>query len=123
MVWIVRPGPEVLLLRRPPRRGGGEHPVTGKMHEQESPAECAVREAFEETGLRGELVDLAFSHQYREQRRELSEHAFLLRVPAGSEPALSAEHVSLRWAKPKEARDALEWEAHRKALALALAAY
>jgi 8-oxo-dGTP pyrophosphatase MutT (NUDIX family) len=123
MVWIVRPGPEVLLLRRPQKRGGREHPVTGKAHEQESPARCAEREAVEETGLRGELLDLKFVHQYREKQRDLEEHAFLLRVPRGSEPELSGEHISARWASPKEARAALEWEAHRKALALALAAY
>jgi 8-oxo-dGTP pyrophosphatase MutT (NUDIX family) len=123
MVWIVRPGPEVLLLRLPQKRGGGEHPVTGKADEQESPRECAAREAFEETGLRGDLVDLTFSHSYRGRRRDLEEHGFLLRVAKGSEPELSDEHVSSRWASPKEARAALEWDAHREALQLALAAY
>jgi len=123
MVWILRPGPEVLLLRLTEKRGGGEHPVTGKADEEESPRDCAVREAFEETGLRGDLVDLTFSHRYREQRRELQEHAFLLRVDKGSEPELSAEHVSSRWVSPQEARAVLEWDAHREALALALAAY
>jgi 8-oxo-dGTP pyrophosphatase MutT (NUDIX family) len=123
MVWIVRPGSEVLLLRRPARRGGGEHPVTGKADADESPAQCAEREAFEETGLRGDLVDLHFKHGYRDQRRELEEHAFLLRVAKTSEPGLSEEHVSARWATPVEAGKVLEWEAHRTALALALAAF
>jgi 8-oxo-dGTP pyrophosphatase MutT (NUDIX family) len=123
MVWIVRPGPEELLLRRPVRRGGGEHPVTGKADEGEAPAQCAEREAFEETGLRGDLVDLRFKHGYRDQRRELEEHAFLLRVAKKSEPGLSEEHVSARWVTPAEARKALEWEAHRTALGLALDAF
>jgi 8-oxo-dGTP pyrophosphatase MutT (NUDIX family) len=123
MVWIVRPGPEVLLLRRPARRGGGEHPVTGKADEGESPAHCAEREAFEETGLRGDLVDLHFKHGYRDQRRELEEHAFLLRVAKKSEPAVSEEHVSARWVTPAEAKKVLEWEAHKDALALALDAF
>jgi 8-oxo-dGTP pyrophosphatase MutT (NUDIX family) len=123
MVWIVRPGPQVLLLRRPEKRGGREHPVTGKADVQESPSECAEREALEETGLRGELVDLKFSHRYREKQRDLEEHAFLLRVAKGSELELSGEHVSWRWVSPKEAREALEWAAHREALALALEAY
>jgi 8-oxo-dGTP pyrophosphatase MutT (NUDIX family) len=123
MVWIVRPGPEVLLLRRPPRRGGAEHPVTGKADDRESPAACAAREAFEETGLRGDLVDLGFDHRYRDQRRELEEHAFLLRVKKNSEPSISEEHVSFRWAKPDEVRAVLDWEAHRQAFELALAAF
>jgi lipoyl(octanoyl) transferase len=123
MVWIIRPGPEVLLLRRTPRRGGAEHPVTGKADEQETPASCAAREALEETGLRGTLVDLSFNHRYRDQRRELEEHAFLLRVPKGSEPAISDEHVSFRWAKPDEVRAVLDWNAHRQAFELAMKAY
>src|SRR6185503_13168963 len=44
LVWIVRSGaggPEVLLLERPDRRGGGEHPVTGKADARESAAACA----------------------------------------------------------------------------------
>ena len=123
MVWIVRPGPEVLLLRRTPRRGSAEHPVTGKADENETPAGCAAREAFEETGLRGDLVDLNFNHRYRDQRRELEEHAFLLRVAQGSEPSLSEEHVSARWASPAQVRAVLEWEAHREAFDLALAAF
>ena len=61
LVWILRPGPsgpQVLLLERPERRGGGEHPVTGKADAGESAAACAQREALEETGLNGALVDL-----------------------------------------------------------------
>jgi 8-oxo-dGTP pyrophosphatase MutT (NUDIX family) len=123
MVWILRPGPEVLLLRRPDRRGGGEHPVTGKADKQESPTDCAEREAFEETGLRGQLVDLDYNHRYEQKLRQVEEHAFLLRVPEGSEPRLSDEHVSARWVSPKEARKVVEWEAHREALSRALAAY
>src|SRR5919202_2686810 len=67
LVWIVRQGaggPEVLLLQRPPRRGGGFHPVTGKAAEGETVAEAAAREAREETGLTGELVDLGFEHEF-----------------------------------------------------------
>ena len=123
MVWIVRPGPEVLLLRRPSGRGGGEHPVTGKADEEESPAACAEREAREETGLRGELVELSFMHRYQDKRRDIEEHAFLLRVPRGSEASLSAEHISARWASPAEAQKAVQWDAHREALSLALAAW
>ena len=40
LVWILRPGlngPQVLLLERPERRAGGEHPVTGKAEPGESP--------------------------------------------------------------------------------------
>ena len=124
LVWIVRPGSagdlEVLLLRRPDQRGGGEHPVTGKADGGESAAACAVREAEEETGLRGELLDLRLAHRFRGKKGDFEEHTFLLRVPKGSEPVLSSEHVAHRWAREGEALEALDWEAHREALTAAL---
>ena len=123
LVWIVRPGsggPEVLLLRRPERRGGGEHPVTGKADEGEKPLACAEREAFEETGLRGDLLPLHLVHRYRAKKGDFEEHAFLLKVPKKSEPDLSSEHISFRWATPDEALSAVHWKAHREALETAL---
>src|ERR1700737_5317586 len=92
LVWIIRPGPngtQVLLLERPERRAGGDPPVTGKADPGESPASAAGREAFEETGLRGELVDLGYAHRYRGRRGEFEEHAFLLRVSPDAPPVLS----------------------------------
>lgn len=125
MVWIVRPagrGREVLLLQRPDRRGGGWHPVTGKADAGEAPHLCAGREAFEETGLRGDLRELGLSHTYEHRRHAFEEHAFVLRVPAGAEPRLSDEHVAHWWASPEDAHKAIEWSAHREALDLALKA-
>ena len=124
LVWIVRPGsggrPEVLLLRRPERRGGGEHPVTGKADDGEKPQACAEREALEETGLRGDLVPLHLVHRYRAKRGDFEEHAFLLKVPRKAEPELSSEHIAFRWASPDDALAALHWKAHREALEVAL---
>lgn len=123
LVWIVRPGlsgPEVLLLERPGRRGGGEQPVTGKADAGETPRACAEREAHEETGLRGELAELKVVHRYRGKKGEFEEHAFLLRVSARSEPRLSSEHVGFRWATPDQVRAAVHWPAQRDALEAAL---
>jgi len=126
LVWILRPaasGPEVLLLERPERRGAGEHPVTGKADPGETPEECAEREAFEETGLRGQLVDLQYSHRFPGKRGEVEEHAFLLRAPPGAEPTLSDEHVGYRWAPQADARSDITLPAHARALDLALKAF
>jgi len=127
LVWIVRPGAggrlEVLLLERPQWRGGGEHPVTGKAEPGERPLACAEREAREETGLRGELVDLGIVHRYQGAKGHFEERAFLLRVPKRAEPRISSEHVRFRWATPEEARAALHWKAHREALDAALALF
>ena len=123
LVWILRPtprGPEVLLLQRPGRRGGGWHPVTGKGDAGEEVSVTAAREALEETGLRGELEDLGLRHQFAGTKRDFEEHAWWMRVTASAEPLLSDEHVAHRWAHPDEALAAVEWPAHREALALAL---
>ena len=124
LVWIMRPGsggrPDVLLLERPSRRGGGEHPVTGKAEPGETPLACAGREAQEETGLRGDLAALGLVHRYRAAKGDFEEHAFLLSVARRAEPRLSSEHVAFRWAAPEEARAVLHWETHREALDAAL---
>jgi 8-oxo-dGTP pyrophosphatase MutT (NUDIX family) len=126
LVWILRSGssgPSILLLERPARRGGGEHPVTGKADPGETAADCAVREALEETGLHGELVDLGYAHRYRGRKGAFEEHAFLLRAPPDAAPALSDEHVGYRWVSAGEARAAVRWNAHARALDLALKSF
>jgi 8-oxo-dGTP pyrophosphatase MutT (NUDIX family) len=126
LVWILRPGPsgpEVLLLQRPEPRGGGEHPVTGKADAGESALYCAEREALEETGLRGEIVDLRYVHRYRANKGTFEEHAFLLRAERGALPSTSNEHAGFRWVSPKEAASAVRWRAHARALELAVKAF
>lgn len=125
LVWIARPdasgAPQLLLLRRPNRRGGGEHPVTGKADAGESPLACAAREVEEETGFRGAPIELPYVHRYRAAGAQFEEHAFFLRVAAGEEPRLSSEHASHRWVPVAEAKEVVHWQAHREALALLLA--
>lgn len=121
LVWIIRPGaggPEALLLQRPPHRGGGWHPVTGKADRGESPELAAAREAREETGLSGPLVDLRWAHAFETPRGPVIEHCFLQRVAGSAEPRLSDEHVAHRWLSLEEAWEALEWDAHRHTLRL-----
>ena len=115
LVWIVRPGalgPEALLLQRPP------HPGTGKADRDEAPDRAAAREALEETGLAGPLLDLRWAHAFETSRGPMVEHCFLLRVDAGAEPRISDEHVAHRWLSLEEAWEALEWDAHRDTLRL-----
>jgi 8-oxo-dGTP pyrophosphatase MutT (NUDIX family) len=120
LVWILRPdgvrGPQVLLLERPKRRGGGLHPVTGKADRGESARACAEREAHEETGLAGPMRELGHAHRFR----QFEEHAFAMTAKSGAEPTLSDEHVGHRWVAPAVALAAVEWPAHRESLELAL---
>lgn len=129
LVWILRPSrdgageAEVLLLERPGERGGGLHPVTGNADRGETPFDAAQREAEEETGLRGALIDLGFRHEFAGPRARFVEHAFLLVVPEGAEATLSDEHVHALWAGRADAEARLGWDAHRATLLLALAAW
>jgi 8-oxo-dGTP pyrophosphatase MutT (NUDIX family) len=127
LVWILRPGPsgepEVLLLERPASRGGGEQPVTGKGEAGESAEQIAAREAREETGLDGQLLELEVVHRFRGKKGDFEEHAFLLAAPEGAEPKLSSEHIAHRWVSPAGARKALRWTAHRAALDKAVEAF
>ena len=113
----------MLLLERPARRGGGEHPVTGKAHAGESAAACARREALEETGIDGEPIALHHVHRFQGRKNTFEEHSFLLRAPNGAAASLSDEHIAHRWVSPDEARAVLHWKAHRDALDLALKAW
>ena len=119
---------EVERVRAGRRRGqlrvhSPEERVRRQRRFRENPGEsaraCAEREAFEETGLRGALTDLRYTHRYRGKKGQFEEHAFLLSAD-GSAPALSDEHVSFRWTSPADARAAVHWTAHRHALELAL---
>jgi lipoyl(octanoyl) transferase len=127
LVWILRDGlqgPEALLLERTARRGGGFHPVTGKVERGESLREAAAREAEEETGLTGPLTELDHRYEYAGKHGALFvEHAFLLRAPTGSEPRLSGEHSAHRWVPALEADALLEWATHRETLRLAIGAW
>jgi lipoyl(octanoyl) transferase len=127
LVWVLRPGKggvEVLLLRRPARRGGGLHPVTGKAEDGEEPLAAAAREALEETGIAGALTDLGFIHEFTTRKgRKAEEHAFVLLAEARAQVRISDEHDAFVWVDPPAAREALTWQAHRDSLELALAKF
>ena len=124
LVWVLRQGSsgaEVLLLRRPERRGGGMHPVTGKAEPGEQPAAAAAREAEEETGITGSVADLGYLHEYTSPKgKPIREHAFLLSAPARARVRISDEHDAFAWVDPSSARASVTWPAHRKSLDLAL---
>lgn len=133
LVAVVRPssrGVEALMLHRVPARGAFWQTVTGRLEPGEAPAAAAEREAREETGLEGELVDLAYAHAYtldpalapgRDPNRFVATHedCFALRVPAGSEPRLSDEHDASEWLPLEDAVARAPFAGMKRALRLA----
>jgi 8-oxo-dGTP pyrophosphatase MutT (NUDIX family) len=131
LVYIHRPGPEFLLLRRIERLGGFWQGVTGAPEWGEPDADAAVREVREETGLdaRGRLR--VIDHRYVLRRppeatewdrlyghgiEEVPEEVFAAEASAGWEPTLSLEHDEYRWCTVEEAISLLKFEGNREGL-------
>jgi dihydroneopterin triphosphate diphosphatase len=115
------PSLECLALRRAPggRCPGAWEAVHGRIEPGERPAEAAVRELFEETGLTpGRLYNLSRVESFYQHR--LDEVAlvpvFAAFVPPGAEVRLSAEHDRAEWLPPAEARLRFTWPRERRAL-------
>lgn len=111
---VVHCGERVLMLERRSPAGFWQS-VTGSLESGESPADAAVRELDEETGLAADgLRDLGliqrfpilpeWSGRFAPEVRENVEHAFSLALPEARTPRLRPkEHVSCRWLTVGEA--------------------
>ena len=121
-----------LLLKRIGSRGAFWQPVTGRLEPGETWLEAAAREVWEETGLRGEVVDLNFRHSFLVDPKFWRQHpefaikineeaAFVLDVTGGDPGAVTldpSEHDAYEWVDYDTAMDRLIWEGNKKALAL-----
>lgn len=86
---------EYLVLRAAGAAGDGDwvwRPPSGGIEDGESPAECAVRELAEETGLTGDLTAVP----------GLGYPTFVLELPEGATIELSDEHDTLAWVAADE---------------------
>ena len=103
-------GLELLLVQRNPASrfmGGAWVFPGGAVHEGESEAETAVREAEEEASLRldaGTLVPFSRWITPRQVKVRFDTHFFVAPTPPDAEPACDGEEcVDLRWVTPAEA--------------------
>ena len=106
---LVERGGEVLLVHRP-RYDDWTFPK-GKAEDGESDEDCAVREVWEETGLRCELVEeLTPTHYVDARGRPKRVRWWRMRVLAedGWEP--NEEVDELRWVDPQTAATLLAYE-------------
>jgi 8-oxo-dGTP pyrophosphatase MutT (NUDIX family) len=117
---IYRPGPEFLVLLRSPEDHGYWHLVAGGIEAGETPADAAIRELGEETGLtqpaRFERIELPLGYTKPGTGVWVTLHPFVVEAPSGWEPVLNEEHVEYRWSSAKDALDLLEYEEPREAL-------
>ena len=118
------PGLEILLLRRSPGRilPGLWQCVSGSLEEGESPAEGALRELAEETGLGPDAIlgfyDLDQVNQFHEPsyRAIVSSAVFAVRVRGEAEAVLSHEHDAMRWVSVADALELAVWPAYRESI-------
>ncbi|MFN7684381.1 MAG: NUDIX hydrolase [Oligoflexia bacterium] len=128
-VWVFWQGPrgqiEVLLLKTTSERGGFWQPVTGSVEAGEGGCEAAIRELFEETGIRrvpGELHETGYEFEFQSRwGKKVREHVWVCLLE-GERPAIqleASEHVDWRWVKVRQAERVLQHETTKLALASA----
>ena len=113
-------GPEVLLLRRIPERGGFWQPVTGRRMAGESAEAAAKSELEEETGARLPVRSLSYRHSFAFGEAVppglVEEEAFAVDWPSGLEARSGAEHDSSDWSSASEALTRLPHPGLRRAV-------
>lgn len=119
-VWVVHQE-EVLLLKLIPERGGGWHPITANVHEDEKLLDCAKRETFEETGIsskEGEWVDLDYSFEFQGRWGHAVEkaYAFFLKKKTTEIEIDSSEHTDFKWVKMDQTEKELKFQPQKEAL-------
>lgn len=118
LVVVYTPDLQVLLLERADRPGFWQS-VTGSQNEGESPAQTAVRELHEETGLDAARYRLSdwhkqnryeiyprWRHRYAPGVTHNTEHVFSLLVPQPQPISIAPrEHLRYEWLGWREAAD------------------
>ena len=117
---------ECLLLRRADK--GVWQGVAGGGEGDETPAEAAIRETFEETGVLVtdvkdlesvemlSVLDVAGYHRWGEEITTIPEFAFFADVSSDVSIHLSGEHTEYRWCSLDQALKLLEWDSNKRAI-------
>lgn len=117
--------PQILLLRRTPRRGGFWQAITGGVHPGEPLSNVAIRETEEETNITIQSSDLQathFSHTFiGNDGYELTEYVFVAWIHEPKDVHHSDEHDDIRWVSAEEAKKLMVYESNRIALDHAIA--
>lgn len=119
---------EYLMLKRIISRGGVWQGVTGAPENEETIAEGAKRELYEETGYKAFTLiktDILYiipmqdkwKDNYPEDTEEIPEYLFIAKINEKDPPQIDPiEHDDWKWCYYEEALDLLSWENNKSAL-------
>jgi 8-oxo-dGTP pyrophosphatase MutT (NUDIX family) len=113
IVYIRKPLPLILLLRRPPDRGHIWQPVTGKIEpEDENYLQAGRREVLEETGITDavRMIDPEIEFHFEADGKKMAERLVGIELESPRPITLSNEHVEYAWLEPSEALSRIYWE-------------
>lgn len=122
LVWRKRGGQaEFLMMQRQPDQGLWWSSVTGMIDGGESPESAAIRETFEETGLKGRITPFDFEYSFwmdpqilkfpDDQVRFNRECCFHIEVEPNAMVNLNEkEHSEYRWCAFEEAYALMRWD-------------
>jgi len=98
--------PRLLQFKTNALRGGFWQNITGSVEEGETWEEAAVRELFEESGLKlGPLTDLNFHFKFLiKKEKTVEEHCFLALLTSAHVVQLSHEHDEFRYIPLEDVR-------------------
>jgi 8-oxo-dGTP pyrophosphatase MutT (NUDIX family) len=109
-IVVLSPDGQVLMLQRSQddkRRSGTWDFPGGGVERNESFEKGAVRELYEETGIRANTNQLkllyAETEFYKPQRVNITRMLFLLQLKREHDITLSFEHESSKWVSPQQA--------------------
>ena len=116
---LLRPGRagryEVALVHRPDRDDWSL--PKGKLDQDETYEDCALREVLEETGYRCRLADFVGFTEYRDRRGRTKVVGYWIMDVLAGEFAVSDEVDDLQWLELEMAARALTYERDRQLLA------
>ena len=119
VIHLLRPGPEVLLLRRSDTLEGIWMSAAGRVEPDEKGWQAAMREAREETGLRPHTlyaVDMVEQFYNIARDRVVVLPVFLGLVEAEAPVSLNHEHDAFRWLDIDAAIELTEFGGQRRVL-------
>lgn len=102
-VFCKNPSFKVLILKRTPERSGYWQPVCGGVENGEKLIETALREVWEETGIKNikSIKDLEYTFTYKETKKgvlmDMQDFCFATEIEEICDVKLSDEHEEYKW--------------------------